>query len=150
MTGAALPLRRLSGQIVPFRFRCRIEAGRGAQLMDTAREFRDHKLPALPFRGRNPGVFETPGVDAGNGQEALEHLQSAPGIVIAFGIMAVARVTALQSATARMASVSNGSFSACRRTAVCRSACDSDNVWRRFSRCLNVSRISCTRSICTM
>lgn len=69
--------------------------------MDATGEFRDHVLPALTFRGRNPGIFKAPFIDAGHGHEPLEQFQPATGIEIALGIMAVTGMAAGHQHTVR-------------------------------------------------
>ncbi len=69
-------------------------AGGRAEGVDAVREVGHHVLPALTFGGRNPGVLEAVGVDADDGQKLLEHFQTATGVVVARGVMAVARMAA--------------------------------------------------------
>ena len=70
------------------------ELGRGSELVDAFGERGDHGLPALAFGGGHPRVLEAAGIDADDGQEFLQRFEAAAGVVVAFRIVAVTRVTA--------------------------------------------------------
>ena len=70
------------------------ELGRGSELVNAFGERGDHGLPALAFGGGHPRVLEAPGIDADDGQEFLQRFEAAAGVVVAFRVVAVTRVTA--------------------------------------------------------
>ena len=67
---------------------------RGAELMDAGGKVGDHFLPSLAFGSGNPGIFKAGRVNTHDGQELLEDFQTAAGIEVAGGIMAVAGMAA--------------------------------------------------------
>ena len=67
---------------------------RGPSSCTPAHELGDHLLPALALGGRDPGPLEALLGDAQVVDHPLEQLELAPGVVVAFGVVAVAGVAA--------------------------------------------------------
>lgn len=70
------------------------ELGRGSELVDAFGERGDHGLASAGLRRRTPTCTRSAGIDADDGQEFLQRFEAAAGVVVAFRIVAVTRVTA--------------------------------------------------------